>query len=95
MEIHNDSIFAPAPLCVSRFNPDTKSIQLVCIGKGSQMYTIDGVSAFIWRQLDGKTPVEKILERILKEFEVTQARAKRDLKTMLDRFLAMEIIYER
>ncbi len=95
MEIQELSIFAPAPFCVSRFNADAESVEVVCIGQNMHVYAIDGVSAFIWRQLDGKTSVRQILSRIVKEFEVTGARAKRDLSAFIEQLVLLELIEER
>lgn len=87
------SVFAPAPNCVSRIHGE--SVEVVCIGPEMKVYTIDGVSGFIWRQLDGKTSVAKILSKITKEFEVTAAKAQRDLESLIEQLMVLNLIQER
>ena len=95
MAIQGKSIFAPAPSCVSRFHQESESVEVVCIGPEMKVYTIDGVSGFIWRQLDGKTSVQSVLKKIMSEFEVTAAKAKRDLEAFVEQLLLLELIQER
>jgi len=95
MAIRDSSIFAPAPLCVSRFDKKAATVELVCIGHHTQVYKIDGVSAFVWQQLNGKNSVGQIVAKVLEEFEVTPARAKRDIRSVLDRLLSIDVIQER
>lgn len=94
MEIQDSSIFAPAPLCISRFDKKAETVELVSIDQRTQVYKIDGVSAFIWQQLNGKTSVGQIATKVLAEFEVTPARAKRDIRQVLDQLLSLELIQE-
>lgn len=95
MAIQGKSLFAPAPFCVSRFHKETESVEIVCIGPEMKVYTIDGVCGFIWRQLDGKTALKAVIEKITNEFEVTAARAKRDLEDFIEQLLLLELIQER
>ena len=95
MKIDEGSIFAPVPLCVSRLDKETQAVELVHIGPQTQIYKIDGVSAFIWSQLNGKNSVRAIVKNVLTEFEVTEARAKRDIRQFLDQLLMLEIIQEK
>lgn len=95
MAVQGKSIFVPAPNCVSRFHQENESVEVVCIGPEMKVYTIDGVCGFIWRQLDGNTPVSKILEMITKEFEVTAAKAKSDFHGFIEQLLLLDLINER
>lgn len=95
MEIRDTSIFAPAPLCVSRFDKKAETVELVRIGQRTQVFKIDGVSAYIWQQINGKTSVGQIVKKVLNEFEVTPTRAKRDIRKVLYHFLSLEVIQER
>ncbi|MGZ3722420.1 MAG: PqqD family protein [Bdellovibrionales bacterium] len=88
-------IYTPAPFCVSRFHPESESVELVAIGPQIHVYTIDGVCAFVWRQLDGKSTLPQIISRTVKEFDVSAARAKKDIETFIDELLSLGIIQER
>ena len=89
------TIFAPAPFCVSRFHKETNCVELVSIGPKMQVYSIDGVCAFVWRQLDGETSLGQIVNRTVKEFEVSTARAKKDIEAFIDELLQLDLILER
>jgi rRNA processing protein Krr1/Pno1 len=95
MAIQGKSVFAPAPFCVSRFHKETESVEIVCIGPEMKVYTIDGVCGFIWRQLDGKTALKTVIDKITGEFEVTATKAKRDLEGFIEQLLLLELIQER
>lgn len=95
MAVQGKSVFAPAPNCVSRIHQENESVEVVCIGPEMKVYTIDGVCGFIWRHLDGKTPVSQILDKITHEFEVTAAKAKTDLHSFIKQLQLLDLIHER
>jgi hypothetical protein len=43
------------------------------------IYTLNEVSAFIWEQIDGQTPVAAIRDALVDEFEVKPEEAEADL----------------
>ena len=55
---------------------------------------LNGVSAFIWNQLQQETTEETLVEAILQEFEVEWEIAARDLKALLARFADMGLLEE-
>jgi hypothetical protein len=51
------------------------------VGRGADLdsiYHLNGVGAFIWQRLDGKTVGHVIVEAIVERYEVTRERARRD-----------------
>ena len=80
---------------MTRFDHKTQSVALLCVGPQMKVFNIDGVSSFIWRQIDGKNSVRTILKRVLDEYDATPTRAKRDLKAFLNQLLDMELIHEK
>ena len=47
--------------------------------EGDRIHAIGEVGTFIWKQLDGKTVLEDVLDRICGEFDVSHDQAGTDL----------------
>jgi hypothetical protein len=48
-----------------------------------KIYTLNDVGAFIWEQIDGRRPVEQIVELVASTYEVTADEAERDVTEYL------------
>lgn len=66
------------------FDPDT--------GEGN---TIDPVSVFIWKQLDGTNSVEDILTNLKKEIEDVPQNAGEKIKAFVDELLESGLINDQ
>jgi methyltransferase-like protein len=95
LKIQDNSVFAPAPFCVSRVDKNTGAVDVVTIGNDMKAYKIDGVSAFIWRQFDGKNSVGDILDSVVEEYDVSAKRAKQDIKELIGRLFVAELLQMR
>ena len=47
--------------------------------KGDMLHTLNGVGQFVMNQIDGKTTLRVVLDRICSEYAVSEAVAKNDL----------------
>lgn len=46
--------------------------------ESSMLYSLNSVATFVWEMTDGRTPIEKIVNKICEEFEVEREVAKKD-----------------
>ena len=51
--------------------------------EGNQIISLNSLGAFLWEQLQEECTFEQLLERILEEFDVEAAVAKKDLEVFL------------
>lgn len=49
-----------------------------------RLFSLNGVGAFIWRQLDGKRDLEAIHHDVVERFDVSEDEARRDLVEYVD-----------
>lgn len=59
---------------------------------GGLTHSLEGLGAFIWQQMDGKQSLGDILAEILKNFEVEEETASKDLLDFAGRLLEEELI---
>ena len=45
----------------------------------SSLYVLNGLATLIWEAADGRTPLEAIVERICREYDVDAVTARRDV----------------
>jgi len=50
----------------------------------STFHALNPVATFIWEQMDGKTRVEEIIQRVCREFEVTRETAEKDCREFIN-----------
>jgi hypothetical protein len=77
--------------CAIRRNCDGV-FELLHMGSSLRIYQIDSVGAFVWQQLDGKTSPDQIAKRMVRQFKVAEARAKRDLNKFLQQMKKQKLI---
>ena len=58
------------------------------------MITLNGVSAFIWKQLASDTTEDKILSAMLEKYDVTEQQAKSDLSSFIEKVRGAGILEE-
>jgi len=54
------------------------------VGDLNAIYTLNEVGSRIWQLIDGPTTVERIVEEICRQFDVSPAQAERDVVEFLD-----------
>jgi len=62
------------------------------VGDLQNIYTLNEVGAFIWEYLEGENHGHKIKDMIVKEFDVTEEKAKKDLTHFLKQLLEIKAI---
>ena len=62
------------------------------VGELENVYALNDTAAFIWGQMDGKSSLGDICNRMESEFEVDRERAERDLLTCVAQFEEMKSI---
>jgi hypothetical protein len=56
---------------------------VVMSSEGDTLYTFEGSARFIWNLIDGKLPFDKLLARVIDEYEVEPSIALSDLEAFL------------
>ncbi len=84
-----DSVPTPAPgLFVRELDGETSIIT----SEGDQLHTLDEVGTFIWRCIDGRTPLSAILEAICAEFDAPREVAAADLRQFVGQLAERGIV---
>ena len=58
----------------------------------SAIISVNDTGAFIWKQLESETTAEKILENMLKEYDVSEEQAKADIDAFINKLRAAELL---
>jgi hypothetical protein len=56
---------------------------LVMTPNEKTVHELNSVAGFIFKQVDGNTNVQSLLEKLLNEYDVTEETANKDLDTLL------------
>jgi hypothetical protein len=56
------------------------------------IYTLNEVGAFIWEQIDGQKTASEVLALLVREFEVTDEEAEKDLMEFIQQLSAIGAI---
>ncbi|HOT00683.1 MAG TPA: PqqD family protein [Acidobacteriota bacterium] len=59
-----------------------------------QLFTLNPVAEFIWRRLDGRTPMESILQAALDTYQVERDQVAADAESFIRTLLQRELIVE-
>lgn len=62
------------------------------VGDLDSIYTLNEVGSKIWQMIDGRTPVNKIVQAVTTEYEVTAEEATRDVIDLFDSLTAAGLI---
>lgn len=62
------------------------------VGNMDCIYNLNELGAFVWEQLDGKTELEAIIDKILEEYEVSLNNAQADLSEFMTDLIEIEAV---
>lgn len=60
--------------------------------KESSFHTLNPVGSFIWQQIDGKTSIKKIIQKVTDEFDIDKDTAEKDSIEFIDELLKKELV---
>jgi len=60
----------------------------------NSVYTLNETGAFIWKQIDGKRSVDKIIDSLTAEYEIDKKTAEADVFSFIERMREYLIINE-
>lgn len=87
-------IYQPNPTVVARKIGD--QVVLIPTQHGVEdfdnVFTLNNMAAGIWVQIDGKTPISTIKERVLESFEVETEEVEKDLIDLLSQLEELGMI---
>jgi len=89
MAMVTSAIFARNDSCPTR---DIGDGVVIMAPDGSVTHSLDELSAFIWRHLDGQTDLAAISQAIVETYEVEPAAATDDLAEFLASLLQAQVI---
>ncbi len=61
--------------------------------KDGQVYGLNLMANFIWKQANGRTKVKQIIEKIYKEFEVDRHTAEKDCLEFLNILISRRLVF--
>lgn len=95
LNLFSEKKFWPMPRCVTRELQGKRGVlQVLRIDSNVQVFTIVGVAATVWKRIDGKTPMAKVIHEVTQKFEVTEARASKDIQKFIAGLLKLRLIRE-
>jgi hypothetical protein len=59
-----------------------------------EIYVLDEVADHIWQRLDGRTPIEAIVDSLTDTFDVDRETARRDLEAFVEALSAAGLVTE-
>ena len=59
---------------------------------GRRLHALNEVGTFIWELADGSKSIDKIIERICKEYEVERSIAQKDVRAFAEKLLAINAL---
>jgi len=59
-----------------------------------QLYTLNPVAEYIWKELDAKKSLQEVCDGIVEEFEVSKEEAEADLRELISELLKAGLIKE-
>jgi hypothetical protein len=87
-------VFARSPRIVGRrIAGEYVLVPLVTHGADlDAIYNLNGVAAFIWERLDGRTSGSEIVSALTESFDVTPGQAEADYLDFVGRLLALQAV---
>ena len=76
---------------VSRNNQDG-TIILMKMDEGNTFFKINGIAAEVWKELSEKRNLNEIKEKILNDYNTTQAKVNDDIDKFIDTLLNKNLI---
>jgi len=65
---------------------------IILTEEGEELHTLDETGTFVWKAIDGKKSLSRILDLICVEYEVTHGRARDDLFMFIETLKGKGII---
>jgi hypothetical protein len=65
-----------------------------CLADMRRIFALDPVAAHIWKRLDGAADLEAVLQSVLAAFDVTEERARRDVRAFIAQLEGQELVSE-
>ena len=65
---------------------------IILTEEGEELHTLDETGTFVWKAIDGKKSLNRILDLICVEYEVTHDRARDDLIVFVEALKGKGII---
>jgi len=62
------------------------------VGDLNSLYTLNAVGSVLWEFMNEGHTVPEMVERVCREFEVTEAQAHPDIETFLDSLMAEQLV---
>lgn len=91
---HLDAIYARSERMVGRRIAD-EYLLVPIVGRGAEVeaiYNLNTIAAFIWEQLDGKTPGEAIVRAIATRYDVDDEAAGADYRTFIGQLQSIRAV---
>ncbi len=60
-----------------------------------QIFSLNSVAVYIWEQLDGRTPLGRIGDKLVAEFDINRERAEDDLCEFVETLESRDLIREK
>jgi hypothetical protein len=57
-----------------------------------RIFSLDPVAEYVWEQLDGERPVERICEAVLEAFDVTRRQVEVDIPEFIEELLEAGLV---
>lgn len=83
------TVLAPNPACPVREVGDG---YVIMAPEGSNTHSLDGLGAFIWKRLDGRTDLASVLADIVAEYDVAADVAQSDLLEFAQALVKADIV---
>lgn len=87
-------VFARAERMVGR-KVAGEYILVPIVGRGADVdaiFNLNGVGAFIWESLDGKTKGDVIVQALVEQYEVSWAKAAEDYRSFIEKLLSIQAV---
>ena len=60
--------------------------------RDNETHSIEDIGAFIWNRIDGNKALDDILDDILREYEVAESTAEKDLKIFISQLMEAGLV---
>ena len=86
------TVLAHNPACPVREVGDG---YVIMAAEGNNTHSLDGLGAFIWKRLDGRTDLASVLADVVAEYDVAADVARTDLLEFAQALLTADIVVVR
>jgi hypothetical protein len=82
------------PRCITTKTDRFGSVEVLCLRHRVERFQIRGVAALIWKRLNGKTAMKRVVAEVVDKFSVTEKKAEKDIQKFIKELLYLELIRE-